>query len=138
MNDKSNKLGLWIDIKKAVIVSMTETGEQIKEILSEVETQPRRSGDSPMKGDYEANRVPADNRQQKTLTQDLNIYYDEVINHIREAESIFIFGPSSAKEELKERLNGNNLGANVVGVETSDNMTNPQIAAKVRQFFAEQ
>jgi hypothetical protein len=133
----SNKLGLWIDHKKAVIVSITETGEKIKEILSEVETQPRRSGDSPMKGDYEAIQVPADDRHQKTLTQDLNIYYDEVINHIREAESIFIFGPSSAKLELKERLNGNNLGGNVVGMETSDSITNPQIAAKVRQFFAE-
>ena len=133
----SNKLGLWIDHKKAVIVSITKTGEKIKEILSEVETQPRRYGDSPLKGSYEAIQVPADDSQQKTLTQDLNIYYDEVINYIREAKSIFLFGPSSAKDELKKRLDGNNLGANVVGVETSDSMTNPQIAAKVRQFFAE-
>lgn len=133
----NNQLGLWIDHQKAVIVSMTETGEKIKEILSEVETQPRRSGDSPMKGDYEALQVPADDSHQKFLTQNLNIYYDEVISSIREAKSIFIFGPSSAKDELKERLGGNNLGVNVVGIETSDSMTNPQIAAKVRQFFAE-
>ncbi|MEA5486827.1 MULTISPECIES: hypothetical protein [Pseudanabaena] len=136
MNDKSNKLGLWIDHKKAVIVSMTETGEQIKEILSEVESQPRRTSDSSLNIIYESLKVPADNRQQRTLTQDFNIYYDEVINYIREAESIFIFGPSSAKNELKERMNGNNLGASIVGMETSDSMTNPQIAAKVRQFFA--
>jgi len=133
----SNQLGLWIDHQKAVIVSITETGEKIKEILSKVETQPRRSGDSPMKGSYEALQVPADDSQQKTLTQDFNIYYDEVISSIREAKSIFIFGPSSAKDELKERLDGNNLGANIVGMETSDSMTNPQIAAKVRRFFVE-
>ena len=132
----SNQLGLWIDHKKTVIVSITETGEKIKEILSKVETQPRRSGDSPMKGDYEALQVPADDSHQKFLTQNLNTYYDEVIDHIREAKSIFIFGPSSAKNELKERLGGNNLGANIVGIETSDSMTNPQIVAKVRQFFA--
>ncbi|MEB3119824.1 MAG: hypothetical protein VKL41_01200 [Snowella sp.] len=132
----SNQLGLWIDHKKTVIVSITETGEKIKEILSKVETQPRRSGDSPMKGDYEALQVPADDSHQKFLTQNLNTYYDEVIDHIREAKSIFIFGPSSAKNELKERLGENNLGANIVGIETSDSMTNPQIVAKVRQFFA--
>lgn len=131
-----NQLGLWIDHKKAVIVSIKKTEEKIKEILSEVETQPRRSGDSPLNDGYEALKVPADNRQQKTLTQDLNIYYDEVIAYIREAKSMFIFGPSSAKDELKKRLDRNNLGANVVGMETSDSMTNPQIAAKVRQFFA--
>jgi hypothetical protein len=133
----NNQLGLWIDHQKAVIVSMTETGEKIQEIRSEVETQPRRSGDSPLKGDYEALQVPADDSHQKFLTQNLNIYYDEVIDHLRDAKSIFIFGPSSAKNELKERLDGNNLSAKVVGTETSDSMTTPQIAAKVRQFFVE-
>ena len=128
----SNKLGLWIDHKKAVIVSITQTGEKIKEILSEVESQPRRSGNSPLNTIYEALKVPADDRLQKTLIQDLNIYYDEVINYIREAKSIFLFGPSIAKDQLKERLDGHNLGAKVVGMETSDSMTNPQIVAKVR------
>ena len=133
----NNQLGLWIDHQKAVIVSMTETGEKIQEIRSEVETQPRRSGDSPLKGDYEPLQVPADDSHQKFLTQNLNIYYDEVIDHLRDAKSIFIFGPSSAKNELKERLSRNNLGVKVVGVETSDSMTNLQIAAKVREFFVE-
>ena len=133
----NNQLGLWIDHQKAVIVSMTETGEKIQEIRSEVETQPRRSGDSPLKGDYEALQVPADDSHQKFLTQNLNIYYDEVIDHLRDAKSIFIFGPSSTKNELKERLSRNNLGVKVVGVETSDSMTNLQIAAKVREFFVE-
>ncbi|PZV15709.1 MAG: hypothetical protein DCF20_10010 [Pseudanabaena sp.] len=133
----SNKLGLWIDHKKAVIVSITETGEKIKEILSEVESQPRRTSDSSLNIIYESLKVPADNRQQRTLTQDFNIYYDEVINYIREAKSIFIFGPSSAKDELKKRLDEHSLGAKVVGMETSDSMTDPQIVAKVREFFAE-
>ena len=133
----NNQLGLWIDHQKAVIVSMTETGEKIQEIRSEVETQPRRSGDSPLKGDYEPLQVPADDSHQKFLTQNLNIYYDEVIDHLRDAKSIFILGPSSAKNELKERLSRNNLGVKVVGVETSDSMTNLQIAAKVREFFVE-
>jgi hypothetical protein len=44
---------------------------------------------------------------------------------------------SGAKDELKERLEGNNLGGRVVGIETVDNMTDHQIAAKVRQHFAE-
>ena len=34
----SNKLGLWIDHKKVVILSITQTGEKIKEILSEGES----------------------------------------------------------------------------------------------------
>jgi hypothetical protein len=118
-------------------VTVTEKGEEIRLIISEVEKQLRRSGDSPMKGPYEALQVSEDDSRQRTLTAHLNIYYDEVIASIRDAESILIFGPGEAKDELKERLEEKNLGAKVVGVETVDSMTEPQIAAKVRQHFAE-
>ncbi|MEG4577622.1 hypothetical protein QUA56_33900 [Microcoleus sp. N3A4] len=131
------KVGLWIDHRKATVVAITEKGEEIKEIISEVEKQPRRSGDSPLKGTYESRHIPADNTRQRTFTGELNIYYDRVIAYIRDAESILIFGPGEAKDELKERLEKNNLSGRVVGIETVDKMTDSQIAAKIRQHFAE-
>ena len=42
-----------------------------------------------------------------------------------------------AKDELKERIEGSSHVGRVVGVETVDRMTDRQIAAKVRQHFAE-
>ena len=81
--------------------------------------------------------MPADDSQQRSLTGHLNIYYDAVIAAIRDAESILIFGPGEAKGELKQRLEGLNLGGRIAGVETVDKMTDRQIAAKVRQHFAE-
>jgi len=39
--------------------------------------------------------------------------------------------------ELKKRLKKNNISGRIVGVETIDKMTDHQIAAKVRQHFAE-
>ena len=56
---------------------------------------------------------------------------------IGEAESILIFGPGEAKGELKKRLERNNLGGRIAGVETVDKMTDRQIAARVQQHFAE-
>jgi hypothetical protein len=67
----------------------------------------------------------------------LNTFYDEVISHIREAESILVFGPGEAKGELEKRLESKGLGRRIVGVETIDKMTDGQIAAKVRQRFLE-
>jgi hypothetical protein len=131
------KLGLWIDHRKAIVVTVTEKGEEIKEIISEVEKQLRRSGDSPLKGTYESHQIPADDSRQRNFTGQLNIYYDAVIASIRDAESILIFGPGEAKDELKERLEGNNLGGSIVGIETVDKMTERQIAAKIRHHFAE-
>ncbi|MGB7910770.1 MAG: hypothetical protein WCF59_00940 [Desulfobaccales bacterium] len=129
------KVGLWIDHRKAIIMSVTNQGEEIGLIISKVEKQLRRSGDSPLKGPYEPDQVPAQDRRQKTLTGQLNIYYDAVIACIRDAESILIFGPGEAKGELKKRLERDNLGGRIVAIETVDKMTDRQIAAKVRQHF---
>ena len=129
------KVGVWIDHRKAIVVAVTDTGEEIGLIISQVEKQLRRSGDSPLKGPYESEQVPADDSRQRTFTGHLNIYYDAVIACIRAAESILIFGPGEAKGELKARLEGNNLGGRVVGIETAGRMTDRQIGAKVRQRF---
>ncbi len=127
--------GLWIDHRKAVIVVVTDKGEETKLIISKVEKQLRRSGDSPLKGPYEAQQVPLDDSRQREFTGHLNIYYDAVIACIRDTEAILIFGPGEAKGELKKRLARNKLGGRIVGVETVDKMTDRQIAAKVRQHF---
>ena len=132
----STKAGLWIDHRKTIIVVMTDKGEEIGLVISKVEKQLRRSGDSPLKGSYEAQRVPADDRRQKALTGQLNRYYDAVIAGIGDAESILIFGPGEAKGELRQRLAKTKLSGRITGVETVDKMTKRQIAAKVRRHFA--
>jgi len=129
--------GLWIDHRKAVIVVVTDKGDETKLIISKVEKQLRRSGDSPLKGPYEAQQVPLDDSRQREFTGHLNIYYDAVIACIREADSILIFGPGEAKGDLEKRLANKGLGGRVDGIETVDKMTDRQIAAKVRQRFLE-
>ena len=132
----STKAGLWIDHKKAIVVLIKATGEEMIQISSNAEKQLRRTGSTPLQGNFESQQVPADGSRQRIFTGQLNAYYDEVIACIRYAESILIFGPGVAKGELKKRLAVKNLGDRISGVETVDNMTDPQIVAKVRQYFA--
>jgi hypothetical protein len=131
------RVGLWIDHKKAVIVAVTDKGEETGLVLSQVHRHPQRSGDSPLKGRFESQRVPADDSRQRAFTGQLNIYYEAVIACLRDAESILVFGPGEAKGELKKRLQKNNMGARIAAVETVDKMTGPQVAARVRKHFAE-
>src|SRR5256885_6964619 len=109
------KVGLWIDNRKAIVVTVTDKGEEMELIVSTVQKQLRRSGDSPLKGPYEQQQVPADASRQRTLTGHLNIYYDAVIACIGDAESILIFGPGEAKGELKKRLKRKTLGRRIAG-----------------------
>ena len=102
-----------------------------------MEKHPERGGDSPLKGSYEALQVPADDSRQRALTGELDIYYDAVIASLRESALLFLFGPGEAKGELKKRLVKMKLGERVAAVETTDKMTDGQIAAKVRDYFRE-
>jgi hypothetical protein len=129
------KVGLWIDHRKAVIVFLTGEEEEIKLVKSNVEKQIRRAAGSRSGGPFESQVVPSDDRQQRKFTAHLNTYYNEVISCIRDAESILIFGPGEAKGELKKRLEREKLSGRIVDVETIDEMTDHQIAAKVRQYF---
>lgn len=129
------KAGLWIDHRQAIVVIVSAAGEEIKQISSQVEKQLRRTGSTPLQGNFEAQKVPADNKQQRIYTAQLNTFYDEVIDCISDAESILIMGPGVAKDELKARLEEKKLGDRISSIDTADNMTNPQVTAKVRQHF---
>jgi stalled ribosome rescue protein Dom34 len=123
-------VGLWIDHRKTVIVSVTDKKEETSLIISDMEKHVRYSGATQ--------EDSAEDQRDKRFTGHLNKYYDRVISCIRDAESILIFGPGEAKVELSQRLENEALGGRVVGVEAVDKMTDRQIAARVRRHFPKQ
>ena len=130
------KAGLWIDHRKAIIVFVSDKGEEIKKIESNVEEQIRHSrGSETNTSRYDQFQLPADDSRERDLTGHLNIYYDNVISRIRAAKSIFLFGPGEAKTELKKRMKKGNLAERIIGIETMDKITNRQISAKVKRYF---
>ena len=131
-------VGVWIDHRKAMIASVTDKGEELALVISKAERQPRRAGDSPLKGRSEPEREPMSNAKQRKFTGHLNVYYDAVIAALGDARRILIFGPGEAKGELKKRLARAKMAARILRVETADKMTERQLAKKVRGFFAEE
>ena len=117
--------GLWIDHEKALIVFVAGKETETRLISSDIERPHRQSGV----------KTPADDVRQREVTEHLNSFYDEVIACIRGTESILILGPGEAKGELKKRLEKEKLGKRIVGLKTSDKMTDKQIVAVVRGHF---
>ena len=122
--------GLWIDHRKAVIVLITDEGEEVKKIISGMEKHVRFTGGD---GSEEGSSEDVRDRQ---FGNHLNSYYDEVIAVVRNADSIQIFGPGEAKGELEKRLKNEGLKDEALSVETMDKMTDRQISAKVREHFS--
>jgi hypothetical protein len=129
----NTNVGLWIDRRKAIVVTVTDRGETTRLIRSRAERQLPHAGGSPLEEAYDNARVPAHDSRRRTLTAHLNIYYGAVIACIRQAESVLIFGAGEAMRELSHRLKRANLGGRIVGMGPADKMTDHQIAAQVRQ-----
>ncbi|HVC92155.1 MAG TPA: hypothetical protein VND64_00615 [Pirellulales bacterium] len=131
----ANKAGVWIDHKKAVVILISDQGEETKRLKSNV-PRPARSGGGPrVKGSYTRNDFVAEDKLERKATGHLNEFYDAVIASLGEPEAILILGPGEAKGELKKRIKNKKLRGFVAELETDDKMTDRQIAAKVREHF---
>lgn len=129
------KIGLWIDHRKAIILFLTDSGEETRLIVSNVEKQRRRTGSSPLKGAFERIKFANDINRKRNFMEHLGIYFDSVISCIKDADSVLILGPGEAKGELKRRMDEKKLGEKIGGIETAGIMTTGQRETKIRKYF---
>ncbi len=79
--------GLWIDHRKAVIVMITEAGEEIKEITSNMEKHVRfTGGNASLDGSTEDVR-------DRQFGNHLNNFYDSVIAVVRTVDLLWHIWP---------------------------------------------
>ena len=123
----SHDVGVWIDHKKAVIVSIAEGQVSSRTLESDVGAHPHYSGSREGGGEK---------KYEERHNQDLDRYYDDVIGQLGKPDAVLLFGPGEAKLQLKARL-GRSKGSpeSVVAVESTDKLTDPQIVAKVKEHY---
>ena len=117
------QVGVWIDHRKAVVISINGETDEIHSIESGVEKHVRYAGGKP------------EDQLEHRFANHLKEYYSKVISLLHDADSILILGPGEAKGELEKRLSAESHGARIAGIETVDKMTDHQIAAKIREHF---
>ena len=133
MNDK---VGIWIDHRKAVIVSASGNRVTTKTLDSDVEPHARYSGRAGSSLPEGPQAEGGEKKYEERHGQQLDRYYDEVISQLGQPEALLIFGPGEAKLQLEERLRGSKaLSDRIVGIEATDKLTDPQIVAKVTEYF---
>lgn len=136
MSNLEQEVGLWIDHRKAVVVTFQNRIEKIQEITSDIEAHMRSSGNQESGDQNSSHQSAGEDVRDRHFGDHLESYYDRVIMAIKNAESIWIFGPGEAKVELENRLKSKSLGARIVGIATADKMTYSQITAKARSYFS--
>ena len=123
----SRDVGVWIDHKKAVIVSIAAGHVTTTTLESDVGPHSHYSGSQEGGGEKKY-----EERHNLRLDQ----YYDEVISQIGQPDALLLFGPGEAKLQLKDRLGRSQASSErIVAVESADKLTDPQIVAKVKEHY---
>ncbi len=92
------KVGIWVDHRKAVIVTIKNKLAETQEITSNMDKQ-AGSSSSKARNINDVQGSSAEDMRDRKFDNHLNRYYDGIVSLIRDAESIWIFGP------VKQRLN---------------------------------
>jgi len=133
----NTKVGVWLDHRKAVIVTLDNSHEKILFVDSDVEKRVRLAGGSRSVIPYGPQDIAAEGRKDRKYLQHLESYFGEVESRLGDPISIYIFGPGEAKIQLQKYLKKNHkLGKHIKRIESADKMTTRQIAARVRGFYS--
>jgi hypothetical protein len=131
----ATKAGVWIDHKQAIVVLITDAGQEIKKIALEVGQPALPSKSAGGKHKYTPNDFIAEDKLQRKVEADRESYYESVMACVQGADALLILGPGEAKGEFSKHVKAKKFRG-VVELETTDKLTDRQLAAKVKQHFA--
>ena len=130
-----NEVGLWIDHRKAVIVTLENQKETVQIILSNMEKHTRFSTGSHSDTPNDVNGSTAEDIRDRQFNLHLSKFFSEIAFNIRAADSIFLFGPGEARVDFAAYLKKEKLDGKITAIDAVDKMTDRQISAKVHDYY---
>ena len=130
------KTGIWIDKKRAVIITIEQNGEEVHEVYSEIDDFHVKGGSGTrFKGGPQD--VVHDSKYLAHEKKQFKDYFNELIPFVQRADSVVIFGPAQAGKKLAKEISERHasLQPKIRAVEKADNMTPNQLKAWVRDYF---
>jgi hypothetical protein len=131
----TRNVGVWIDHKQAYLIWEKEGKMEV--IPSNVQPRVNYSGSRRIGGLYNPG-MDSELRYYDRYEHQLREYYEKVLAALAGADAIFVMGPGEAKIELEKMIQKNkDLSKRLVEVAPADKMTEGQMMARVREFFAQ-
>ena len=130
------KTGIWIDTKKAVIISLTESNHEVKTILSSIEGRKRIPGETRLFSRFGFHILDFGKKKKNRLANEKQEYLKKVVTEIKDTTEIVLFGPAGMKIELEKFIGDEAvLTSKLIAVETADSMTENQMVAWVKKYY---
>ncbi|MCW5515764.1 hypothetical protein [Muriicola sp. Z0-33] len=131
------KIGIWLDKKTAYIVTIIGEEATMETLDSELEFFNVRGG-SRSKTRWGPQQVVQDSRYLEREKHQLKKYFTEIVEKIRDAHAVVIFGPGQTGQQLEKEIaeHHHEFAPRIVKVEKANSMSDNQIVAWVREFFS--
>ena len=131
------KIGLWLDHSKAHFIDMSKGSAIVETAYSEREINVRTKGegaDGTLLGNNRATNN--ENHKHNHDRMVMNEYYHLLSDRLQSYDTIYLFGPTSAKDELYNKLTEDKHFAHkAITVASADHLTENQMVAAVKKFF---
>jgi hypothetical protein len=133
------KVGIWIDRRRAVVVEIENGAENVRTMESNVEPPgPPASGSRPSTPRGPRGFLVKEHGREEHYMHQLANFYRNVASQIGRPDRLLVMGPANAKKEFAEIAQTlHDLSGVPMAIEAADKMTDPQIAAKVRDYTLE-
>ncbi len=128
--------GIWIDAKKAVIVFLEGNNHTLKTIHSNIESRERIPGETKWFTRFGNQFLNFEKRKKNRRDNEIRNYLKGVVNEIRNADELVLFGPAGMKTELEKTIWKETTHSPVIrAVETADSMTENQMVAWIKNYY---
>ncbi len=129
-------VGIWIDTKKAVVIFLRGKGREIRIVKSSIEGRERIPGEKKQFSRFGIQFSNFETKKENRKNHEIQKYLENVVDEIKDAEEVVLFGPAEMKTELEKFMHNSSGQLPVIrGVETTDSMTRNQMVAWVRNFY---
>jgi len=136
-NKLEKKVGVWLDHTQAHFIDFSKGSAVVETAYSHKETQVRFSGEHGTGIEMGNNRSTNNehhqhNREQKHMHE----YYNMLTDRLKYYDDIFIFGSTTAKDELYNKLKGDKqFDEKSIVVQPADHLSENQMLATAKKYF---
>ena len=130
-----DKVGIWLDKRKAHIVEFRVNGSNVIVINSQIDSYNPKGGARGKVAYGSVDTVKEKAYLAKEITQKKQ-FFREISDSIPNAKDVYLFGPAQMKNDLGRYLKSNFNQINTLRIEDADSMTDNQIVAQVNKAFS--
>jgi len=133
-----NKMGIWLDHKKAIVVMLDDANGacKINHVESGAESNFHFHGGWKSSGSNIAQSIVHERTAEERRKHQYHDFYQKIIKVCNKPGHLFIFGPAEAKLELKKEIDKIKQSALTVDdVEACDRLSEHEIISKVKEHY---